>query len=228
MTKDVADYNITRRLARGQTKTARKAKRKAESMVRSNKKRKFVDHAEGLEGSNLQADHSLVGDDALRDTVEDTTTSVLGANIHVSTVTIVDDIVMSDKEENSLIKPPIITNLTIGINAVTKKLEALSRPSRLVLSASAPSTSADTNDPIGTHDRIKIVLICRADVESPLLVAHLPHLIAACNSYHPALAIKLVQLPKDAERALAETLGLRRAAVVALNVKLYSLRLEYS
>lgn len=227
MTADVADYNITRRLVRGQTKTARKAKRKAENMVRSNKKRKLIDQTEDEEESNLQADRSLVGDDALRDSVEDTTTSVLGANIRVSTIAIVDNIIISDKEENNSIKPPIITNLTIGINAVTKKLEALSRPSRLVLSTTAPSTSIVTNDPIGTHDRIKIVLTCRADVESPLLIAHLPHLIAACNSCHPALAIKLVQLPKDAERALAENLGLRRAAVVALDVKLYSLRLEY-
>lgn len=67
---------------------------------------------------------------------------------------------------------------------------------------------------------IRIVLVCRADIDPPLLVSHIPHLVAACNSAttDPDMRVKLVTLPKGAENTLAHAMGLRRAAVLAFDV----------
>ncbi|KAG9314079.1 hypothetical protein JVU11DRAFT_4860 [Chiua virens] len=102
----------------------------------------------------------------------------------------------------------------IGINAVSKALEAQLRVTRrhVVL-----------NNPLQTNDQLSpsppplvIVFVCCADVDPPELVAHIPHLVAGCNSPTNAMQlIKLVPLPKGSESTISTILGVRRAAVIA-------------
>ncbi|KAJ3725574.1 hypothetical protein DFJ43DRAFT_1147016 [Lentinula guzmanii] len=102
--------------------------------------------------------------------------------------------------------PAILAHLTTGINQVTKRLEVLVRTRR------GGIVDKDTH-PIG----IRIVLVCRADVNPPMLIDHVPHLVAAYNSTKPPDPILLVSLPQGAELTLSEVMGIRRVAVMAIN-----------
>lgn len=129
----------------------------------------------------------------------------------------------SDVEKALHLAPPVLQHLSIGINEVTKKLEAQAKATRAVVSVSSATTAIPAITPIVP---VSVVLVCRGDVDPPLLVAHLPQLVAACNSVRrspalensPAVHIKIIPLPKGAEVALAEALGLRRASVIAIDV----------
>ncbi|KAJ3800175.1 hypothetical protein GGU11DRAFT_774177 [Lentinula aff. detonsa] len=107
--------------------------------------------------------------------------------------------------------PAILAHLTTGINQVTKRLEVLVRTRR------GGIVDKDTH-PIG----IRIVLVCRADVNPPMLIDHVPHLVAAYNSTKPPDPILLVSLPQGAELTLSEVMGIRRVAIMAINVSLSS------
>jgi len=107
--------------------------------------------------------------------------------------------------------PEILQHLTVGINEVTKRLESQIHHSRVTVVTTA-------GDPKITVPGLKIILVCRADIDPPLLIDHLPNLVAAYNSARPIDTIKLVPLPKGAESSLARVIGLRRAAVVGIDV----------
>ncbi|KAH8111900.1 hypothetical protein DFH11DRAFT_1690154 [Phellopilus nigrolimitatus] len=118
--------------------------------------------------------------------------------------------------------PEILQHVTVGINEVTKRLEAQCRIPRQVLSVSdgdQDMTDAAKIPSASARASVRIVLVCRSDVDPPLLVSHIPHLVAACNcSLGPSNEImKLVTLPKGAEISLAQAMGLRRAAVMAFD-----------
>lgn len=116
--------------------------------------------------------------------------------------------------------PPVFSHLTFGINEVTKRLEAQStslRPRTTVPPSEATPAAEHSSPPPLTH-----VFVCRADVDPPLLIAHLPELVAACNAPSPStppLPVFLVPFPQHAEQTLAETLGVRRVSVLALDVR---------
>jgi len=121
-------------------------------------------------------------------------------------------------------EPPIIPHLILGINQVTKRLEHQARAYRQTLSATNVIPDNGTSQPPPSAP-ISIVFVCRADVDPPLLISHLPTLIASCNSSRNTLTnpeshppIKLVPVPKGSESQLAEAAGLRRLAVLALDV----------
>ncbi|KAF9267407.1 hypothetical protein L218DRAFT_855842 [Marasmius fiardii PR-910] len=116
--------------------------------------------------------------------------------------------------------PPTLSHLTVGINTVTKRLEGqLGRRRKTVkITSESDSSTVSTN----TEPRIRVVLVCRADVNPAILIDHIPHLVAAFNSSLSSLEeekpILLIPLPSGAENTLAELLGLRRVAVLALDV----------
>ncbi|KAE9398452.1 hypothetical protein BT96DRAFT_994801 [Gymnopus androsaceus JB14] len=93
--------------------------------------------------------------------------------------------------------PAILAHLTTGINQVTKRLETQMRNRR----------GTTTDETASSPPNIKIVLVCRADVNPPMLIDHLPHLVAAYNSARAPDPIILVPLPQGAEFTLAEVLG---------------------
>ncbi|KAH9951032.1 hypothetical protein B0H21DRAFT_415059 [Amylocystis lapponica] len=113
--------------------------------------------------------------------------------------------------------PSILQHLTFGINEVTKLLENVVRSNRQTLVAGPASEPSERLE--------RLVLVCRADVNPPILIGHLPHLVAACNSLRLSSdsaesskdVIWLVPLPTGAEHTLAEALGMRRASVVAID-----------
>jgi len=114
--------------------------------------------------------------------------------------------------------PSILQHLTIGINEVTRKLESQIIASRRTVIISDQSAGLSELPP---QPDIKVVFICRADIDPPILIDHLPRLVSTCNSSRRADFVKLVPLPKGAELTLAAAMGLRRVAVIALNVKHY-------
>ncbi|KAG1747344.1 hypothetical protein EDB19DRAFT_300045 [Suillus lakei] len=111
--------------------------------------------------------------------------------------------------------------MTIGINEVTRRLESQLKSVR----HSVRFTTALHGNPILLDiPSIAAIFVCRADVNPPILLDHIPHLVAACNSTRhgsdPLGArqpLKLIVLPKGSESALAQALGLRRAAVIAVH-----------
>ncbi|CAA7265903.1 unnamed protein product [Cyclocybe aegerita] len=120
----------------------------------------------------------------------------------------VDDVSLTKKVP----EPPLLLHhLVYGINAVTKVLEIQ------VQNAHRPVIFSVQEQASKNLTRLKYVFVCRADVDPPLLIDHLPHLVAAFNSNCPSKPIKIVPLPKGSESTLAQTLGIRRAAVLAIS-----------
>ncbi|KAH7927272.1 hypothetical protein BV22DRAFT_1032022 [Leucogyrophana mollusca] len=115
-----------------------------------------------------------------------------------------------------------LRHLTIGINEVTRGLEAQILRARQVVTVSEaplPVVSNADDTPVTA-----LVFVCRADVDPPLLVDHIPHLVAACNATCRNTSapggltpVKLVLLPKGSEHSLAAALGLRRVAILAVH-----------
>ncbi|KAI0001703.1 hypothetical protein BJV77DRAFT_1063115 [Russula vinacea] len=97
--------------------------------------------------------------------------------------------------------PPIIQHITVGINEVTKAFEKEIRSSRPTVVI--PSSAVNE-----TQSLTRVVFICYADLDTPAFVAHLPQLVALCNSarseHH---TIKVVQLPAGAQVSIANSLG---------------------
>ena len=113
--------------------------------------------------------------------------------------------------------PPVLRHVTVGINEVTKELESLTKLYRETLPGEAPQAV----QPLDVSSA-RLVLVCREDVDPPLLINHIPHLVAACNSMRPRQTGKspvyLVSFSKGAESTLAAAMGLRRAASMAIKV----------
>ena len=118
------------------------------------------------------------------------------------------------KESPTLQQPKISQHITVGINEVTRRLESQIQSNRLTV-----VTTAKQPESASPKHHLKVVLVCRADIDPPLLLDHLPHLVAAYNSTQTLDIVKLVPLPKGAESSLAQALGLRRAAVVGIDVR---------
>ncbi|EGN93126.1 hypothetical protein SERLA73DRAFT_189981 [Serpula lacrymans var. lacrymans S7.3] len=117
--------------------------------------------------------------------------------------------------------PTILQHLSIGINEVTRKLEAQVQASRNFITLSSSDTALP---PQVVPSHIAWVFICRTDIDPPILIDHIPHLVAACNAalLHASAKrnfspIRLVTLPKGSELSLATALGLRRAAALAVD-----------
>lgn len=130
----------------------------------------------------------------------------------------------ADQVPVMLTEPPIVHHLILGINQVTKRLERQARAYWQNLSATEAVADGGTSRPPPSGP-ISIVFVCRADIDPPLLISHLPTLIASCNSSRNAVTdpdshppIKLVPVPKGSESLLADATGLRRVAVLALDV----------
>lgn len=106
-------------------------------------------------------------------------------------------------------EPPLmLRHMIYGINEVTKRLETQTQNARHV-------AIVDGSEPLTL---MKYVFVCRADVDPPLLIDHLPHLVAAYNSTCLRNPIKLVALPQGAELLLAQKLGIRRVTVMTIDV----------
>lgn len=112
--------------------------------------------------------------------------------------------------------PSIQQHLIVGINAVTKRLEFQAQSCRKHIQLSTRPAESANEEPLRTP--IKIVFVCRADVDPPILIDHLPHLVAAINSAGAGGNVVLVPLPKGAELTLAAAICVRRVAVMAIDV----------
>ncbi|KAG2068938.1 hypothetical protein BDR04DRAFT_1157337 [Suillus decipiens] len=116
---------------------------------------------------------------------------------------------------------PSSGHMTIGINEVTRRLESQLKSVRHSVTL---TTTSHANPTFPDISPIAVVFVCRADVNPPMLLDHILHLVAGCNSTRPGsnplgdrMPLKLIILPKGSESALAQVLGLRRAAVIAVH-----------
>ncbi|KAI9444877.1 hypothetical protein H4582DRAFT_2053098 [Lactarius indigo] len=123
------------------------------------------------------------------------------------------EVASDSSTESHMSAPPIDSHITLGINEVTKALETEIRSSRQVVVTS--DTTFDTTQPL-----ISVIFICHADLDTPAIVAHLPQLIALCNSARPlGSKIKVVPLSAGAQSSIAHALGYaRRVSVMTLDV----------
>ncbi|KAJ7070873.1 hypothetical protein C8F01DRAFT_1108169 [Mycena amicta] len=113
-------------------------------------------------------------------------------------------------EEETIDRPPILDHLCIGINQVTKRLDTQIRSMRKVVSVpSEPQQSPPVP--------LRLILVCRADIDPHILIDHFPHEIAAINSAKPTEPVKMIYLPAGAEIRLAEAVGVRRIAALGLD-----------
>lgn len=119
-----------------------------------------------------------------------------------------------------LSEPPILKSLTYGINAVTKRLESQIVNCRPIITLG----SSNESQPTEKHHPIRYLFVCRADVDPPILIDHLPHLVAIYNVLRGSNAppTALITLPKGAEGTLAQVIGVRRLAVLAIDVRVHS------
>ncbi|KAF8665308.1 hypothetical protein AX16_000328 [Volvariella volvacea WC 439] len=116
------------------------------------------------------------------------------------------DTMNAEPEESS-----IAEHLVVGINQVTRHLEDQIRDFRTGVTITGLG-GASVQEGVKL---LKVVFVCRADIDPPVLVNHLPHLVAAFNSIRGSPCTYLVPLPRGAEASLAESLGVRKAAVLA-------------
>lgn len=113
--------------------------------------------------------------------------------------------------------PAVLKHITLGINEVTKRLEKQIKEarSRVVMGDATTVKDSDAN----LQPTLKLIFACRADVNPAMLIDHLPHLIAAYNSGPSPEILKIIPLPKNAEMSLAHAIGVRRVAVIGLDVR---------
>lgn len=109
--------------------------------------------------------------------------------------------------------------LVFGINQITRALERQIRSARRLTTVNAPRQPAISQEPCS---ELGLVFACAGDVNPPILVEHIPHLVASYNSLSIAKGesttkVKLVPLPKGSESVLARALGLRTAAVIGIH-----------
>ncbi|OCH94751.1 hypothetical protein OBBRIDRAFT_722113 [Obba rivulosa] len=136
----------------------------------------------------------------------------------VSTSPAIEQTDSADVESNTVLEtlpPDILKHLTIGINDVTKLLEKCAMTPREGTTEVATSVSEPSSTSVA-----RVVLVCRADVDPPILISHLPHLVAACNSRPRTEGngdVLLIPLPKGAEYSLASAIGLRRVSVLVID-----------
>jgi ribonuclease P/MRP protein subunit POP3 len=115
-------------------------------------------------------------------------------------------------QDDAIKSPSILRHIVYGINAVTKRLELQSHSLRRPTVIPTPTVEIQSSPPF------KYIFVCRQDVDPAILVDHLPHLVASCNSAQASNYVKLVPLPKGSELVLAQTLGIRRVTVLGIDV----------
>jgi ribonuclease P/MRP protein subunit POP3 len=120
--------------------------------------------------------------------------------------------------------PEISTHVLVGLSSITRHLETLTNYGRVsgitlgveALPAKPLKTPEALIENVAPPRRIAAVFVSRPSQPS-VLHFHLPQLIATASLAYPNhVPIRLVQLPKGCEARLCSSLGLPRAAFVAI------------
>lgn len=93
----------------------------------------------------------------------------------------------------------------------------------LPVSASCQAPKIEAAEQV-LQDPIRVILVCRPDVNPKDLLAHLPNTVATVNGLLDKTnnaPIHLVQLHAGAEKMLSEALGIKSAAVVGIKVSFF-------
>lgn len=118
------------------------------------------------------------------------------------------------EKNNALSAPPmpeLAHHITVGFNTTIHRLQDLAR--RPVLPDIAAPGAEENSDPI---KKVAAVFVSVATLPS-LLTSSIPSLVAAASTrHHPGSPIRLVSLPREAEKRLAEALFQPRVGFVSL------------
>jgi hypothetical protein len=175
---------------------------KYEKMMEKHKKRE-----EKLKKRKVDNGHAdAVGFSDSTGIAKDTSVNVTQA-VHTTTTKAnsADDVEMEKIQPRSNQSRSVLDNLVIGINDITSTLDemaALFRTPNLQLQTTAKKP-------------VRVVFVCKEDVSTPQLYAHLPTMI-----YLAGLDIRLCPLPIGAEAQVAHALGIRRVVALAVKVSL--------
>lgn len=126
--------------------------------------------------------------------------------------------------------PDVLRFVALGLNSITRVLEAASQKSRLKGLSSSDTPSNDTSPSEGEKDDIVAKSVAEKDAHSvfsavfvsrhsqpSILHAHLPQLVATASLAYPeSPATRLIQLPRGSEERLCEALGLPRVSFIGL------------
>ena len=239
--KGVDEYHIAREAQSRRIKNAKAKQKKAENgkqvaQVETTRKRRKLDTGEAQEITEVVAVAERKSKRA--NTVVDLTNGKRKSHVLDEVTEPPPATNAMEQDKRVLPDPPsILQHLTFGINEVTKRLERqvlkYRKPTATVISTndttsvpSDPPTTSPSSTKLLNPPPLRMILVCRSDVDPPLLLAHIPHLVATCNSTNSKgnldqanfEDVKLVSLPKGAEQVLAQAAGLRRIAVMALDV----------
>ncbi|KAH7102192.1 hypothetical protein BKA62DRAFT_617922 [Auriculariales sp. MPI-PUGE-AT-0066] len=168
---------------------------------KSRKKRKRA--ADEVVGSNA-SDLSLAGEDAGRPAKKRKRDMVNQNGVAATTTA------LNDPPPDAIPQPSLLSHILVGVNNVTRRLEdqlqQLSATKKGLRTSSLPNS------------QFKYILVSTGDIDPPLLVAHIPHLVAGCNSnsLDERQLVVLVPLPKGSEAKLARGFGLPRVSVVGI------------
>jgi ribonuclease P/MRP protein subunit POP3 len=140
-----------------------------------------------------------------------------------------------DNRDSALEDPPpsppdVSRFVAVGLNSITRVLEAASQKSRPKGLSSSDAPSKDTAPAEGEKDDIVAKAVTKKEAhpvfsavfvsrhsQPSILHAHLPQLVATASLAHPeSPAIRLVQLTRGSEERLCEALGLPRVSFIGL------------
>ncbi|KAI1789751.1 hypothetical protein LXA43DRAFT_1019482 [Ganoderma leucocontextum] len=118
--------------------------------------------------------------------------------------------------------PPVLSSLTVGINEVTKRLEVLAASHRSQVETRPDQEDSSLNATPTSSPPSRLVIACRADIDPPILMGHIPNLVATCNSARRVYGTDspqsggtwLVPMPKGTEETLSAAMGLRRVSIL--------------
>lgn len=113
--------------------------------------------------------------------------------------------------------PAILKHVVVGINEVAKRLEWQIRSAKTV---SVPA------EPLPVPRSLRIVFVCRDEVDPPELIDHIAYLCAAANTARNVDMVTVIPLPRNSESMLASALNIKRLAVVGLDVSMSEMSRE--
>ena len=122
--------------------------------------------------------------------------------------------------------PSVLSAVTVGINEVTKRLESLVKTYRRRVETHPQQGELSNPNHLASVSPSLLVIACRADVNPPMLMSHIPNLVGACNSIGRVNGNDsgrsgrtwLVPMPRGTESTLSSAMGLRRVSILLVEV----------
>ncbi|KAL5519613.1 POP3 [Sanghuangporus vaninii] len=222
----VAEYNISRQKRTRETRTIRRAQKRGKKPGQIHVQNEMEVDASQRTGDNVPSASTSTASASALEILQHVTIGINAVTkqleqqccIPRQNISSSETLSKSNSAKTSTVRDEVAVDEVMGNTSTDSVVDQNSRSNLNV-----------SSDPAATRAPIRTVLVCLPDIDPPLLVAHIPYLVAACNSkanhnnndssatHDPDARIKLISLPKGAEVKLAQATGLRRISVLALD-----------